>query len=286
MIPAAFDYVRARDVGDAVRLLRECGGDAKLLAGGQSLIPLMKLRFASPPLVVDIGGITGLGDIQREADGITVGALATHAAIAADDRLRRHAPALHDAATELGDAQVRHRGTVAGSCAHNDPAADYPAVMLALEARFRVTGPGGSRVIRATDLFLPMYETTLAPDDVITHVSFVDAPGSAYVKFPHPASGFAVVGAAVALCVTDGVIAEARVALTGAGYAATRLPGVDRALVGVGESETEGVRAACRGVAADVELRSDAFASAAYRAALADVVVQRAVARALRRADG
>jgi carbon-monoxide dehydrogenase medium subunit len=281
MIPVAFDYVRARDAREAVRLLREHGDGAKLVAGGQSLIPLMKLRFAAPSLLIDIGGIGELATIVEHDAGVTLGALTTHAAIAGDARVRRRIPALADAATELGDAQVRNRGTIGGSCAHNDPAADYPAVMLALDATFDVVGPDSRRAVAAADLFLPMYETTLRSDEMIASVRLADAPHAAYVKFDHPASGYAVAGAAVALRLASDAIVDARVAVTGAGYAAFRATRVERALAGVGSDDRAAIRDACAGAAGEEELRGDAFASAAYRAALVDVVVERAVGRAL-----
>jgi carbon-monoxide dehydrogenase medium subunit len=280
MIPVAFAYVRARNVREAVDLLREHGDGAKLLAGGQSLIPLMKLRFAAPSLVIDIGGVAGLAAVDATGGGVTIGALTTHAALASDARLRRHAPALADAAKELGDAQVRNRGTIGGSCAHNDPAADYPAVLLALDAAFAVAGGGSPRVVDAADLFLPMYETTLAPGEMITHVRIADAPHSAYVKVHHPASGYAVVGAAVALRIAGATIVDARVAVTGAGYGAFRAARVERALVDRDIGDVASLRDACAGATGEEELRGDAFASPAYRAALADVVVERAIRRA------
>ncbi len=283
MIPAAFDYVRARDVDDAIRLLREHGDDAKLLAGGQSLIPLMKLRFAAPGVVIDIGGIDELAGIRHAGGRFTLGALTTHAALAADATLRERAPALADAARELGDPQVRNRGTVGGSCAHNDPAADYPAVMLALDATFALAGPGGARNVAAAGFFLPMFETTLAAGEVLAGIAFDDAPSSAYAKFHHPASGYAVVGAAAALRVRAGAIADARVALTGAGFGAFRAYGVEEALRGRSIDDAAGLRAACADAAAGAELRGDAFASAEYRAALAGVYAGRAVMQALAR---
>lgn len=283
MIPAAFDYVRATDVDDAIRLLGEHGDDAKLLAGGQSLIPLMKLRFAAPSVVIDIGGIEGLAGVRHAAARFTLGALTTHAALAADATLRERAPALADAAQALGDPQVRNRGTVGGSCVHNDPAADYPAVMLALDANFSLAGPGGRRTVAAADFFLPMFETTLAAGEVLTAIDVGDAPISAYAKFHHPASGYAVVGAAAALRLRAGTIVDARVALTGAGFGAFRAYGVEDALRGRAIGDLAAMRAACADAAAGQEVRGDAFASAGYRAAMAGVFAERAVARALAR---
>jgi aerobic carbon-monoxide dehydrogenase medium subunit len=281
MIPVAFSYVRARDVPDALRLLGEHGDDAKLLAGGHSLIPMMKLRLAAPGVIVDIGGIAGLTGIAHDGKRVTIGALTTHAAIASSRELAAHAPVLSQAANELGDPQVRNRGTIGGACAHGDPAADYPAVMLALNATFALAGEGGTREIGADAFFIGMFETALDPREVLTSISFAAAPHSAYAKFHHPASGYAVVGAAVNLTLAGERIESARVAFTGVGDAAFRAPGVESALRGVAIGDSAGLDAACTGAAAGIEARSDAFASSEYRAAMADVFVRRAVDRAL-----
>lgn len=281
MIPVAFSYVRAHDVPDALRLLEEHGDDAKLLAGGHSLIPMMKLRLAAPGVIIDIGGITGLSGISHDGKRVALGALTTHAALAASHELAEHAPVLSQAANELGDPQVRNRGTVGGACAHGDPAADYPAVMLALDATFTLAGDRGSRDIGADAFFIGMFETALAPREVLTSIAFAAAPHSAYAKFHHPASGYAVVGAAVNLTLAGDRIAAARVAFTGVGDAAFRAPGVESALSGVAIADSAQLDAACRGAAAGVEARSDAFASGEYRAAMADVFVRRAIEAAL-----
>jgi aerobic carbon-monoxide dehydrogenase medium subunit len=281
MIPVAFSYVRARDVPDALRLLGEHGDDAKLLAGGHSLIPMMKLRLAAPGVIIDIGGIPGLTGIARTGERIEIGALTTHAVLAASSELAKHAPVLSQAANELGDPQVRNRGTIGGACAHGDPAADYPAVMLALDAVFTLRGDAGTRDIGADAFFIGMFETALDPREVLTSIAFNAAPNSAYAKFHHPASGYAVVGAAVNLTVAGDRITAARVAFTGVGDAAFRAPGVEAALTGLRVSDAAGIDAACRGAATNVDARADAFASSEYRAAMADVFVRRAVADAL-----
>ncbi|MGA2392956.1 MAG: xanthine dehydrogenase family protein subunit M [Candidatus Lustribacter sp.] len=281
MIPVAFDYVRALDVPDALRLLAEHGEDAKLLAGGHSLIPMMKLRLAAPAVIIDIGAIPGLAGIARDGRRIDIGALTTHATLADSRELARHAPVLWQAANELGDPQVRNRGTVGGACAHGDPSADYPAVMLALDATFTLTGDDGTRDVGADAFFTGMFETALTPREVLTSIAFASAPNSAYAKFHHPASGYAVVGAAVNLTLAGGRIAAARVAFTGVGDAAFRAPGVEAALTGVAPGDAARLDAACRDAAAGAEVRSDPFASAEYRAAMADVYVRRAVAAAL-----
>jgi aerobic carbon-monoxide dehydrogenase medium subunit len=283
MIPAAFEYVRAGSVDEAIHLLREGGEDAKLLAGGHSLIPMMKLRFATPSKLIDIAGIPHLGGIEVAGRRVTIGALATHAAIAADVRLQTVAPVLWEAANHLGDPQVRNRGTIGGSAAHADPAADYPAVLLALEATLLIAGADGTRAIAAADFFHGMFETALAHGEVLTGVTFETAPRSAYVKYHHPASHYAVVGAAAVLTLKGGSIGTARIALTGVGDQAFRASGVEAALIGVKPDDAASVLAACAGAASGVEPRADTFAPAAYRLAMADVYAARAVQAAAAR---
>jgi aerobic carbon-monoxide dehydrogenase medium subunit len=283
MIPAAFDYVRAESVEDAIRLLREHGEDAKLLAGGHSLIPMMKLRLAAPAALIDIGGIPQLAAISVAAQRVTIGALTTHAVLAASEELRQDAPALWDAANQLGDPQVRNRGTIGGACAHGDPSADYPAVLLALDATFTLTGPDGQREVPATEFFRGMFDTALAQNEILTRIAFDVMPKSAYVKYHHPASHYAVVGAAVVLELDGDAISTARIAVTGVGDAAFRAAATEAALTGVDVRDAAALTAACADVAAGVEARSDTFASAAYRTAMADVFVRRAIERAAAR---
>ncbi|HEY6237092.1 MAG TPA: xanthine dehydrogenase family protein subunit M [Candidatus Elarobacter sp.] len=283
MIPATFDYVRATSVDDAIRLLGEHGDDAKLLAGGHSLIPMMKLRLATPAVLIDIGGIPQLDAIDASGGRITIGALAKHAALAASDALKKSAPALWDAANDLGDPQVRNRGTIGGASAHGDPSADYPAVLQALDATFTLTGKGGTRDLKASDFFQGMFETALGANEVLTKIAFDAAPNSAYVKFHHPASHYAVVGVAAVLTMSGGTIESARIAVTGIGDSAFRASGVENALKGVKPGDADALKAACAGVAHSVTARADTFASAAYRTAMADVFAARAVAKAASR---
>ena len=283
MIPAAFDYVRASSVEDAVRLLEEHGDDAKLLAGGHSLIPMMKLRLATPAVLIDIAGIPQLDAISVSGNRVTLGALTKHATIAASDDVRKHAPVLWDAANDLGDPQVRNRGTIGGAAAHGDPSADYPAVLQALDATFTLAGKGGTRELTSGHFFRGMFDTALDAGEVLTQIAFDAAPNSAYVKFHHPASHYAVVGVAVVLRLDGGKIGTARVAITGIGDAAFRAGAVESALKGVDPSDANAVRAACAGAARGVTARSDTFASATYRAAMADVFAARAVLRAASR---
>jgi len=280
MIPAMFDYVRATSVDDAIRLLGEHGDDAKLLAGGHSLIPMMKLRLAAPAVLIDIGGIPQLDTIGVSGGRITIGALTKHAALAASDPLKKNAPVLWDAANDLGDPQVRNRGTIGGASAHGDPSADYPAVLQALDATFTVAGKGGTRELKASAFFQGMFETALGANDVLTKIAFDAAPNSAYVKFHHPASHYAVVGVAAVLTMSGGAIESARIAVTGIGDSAFRASGVENALKGVKPADADALKAACAGVARSVTARADTFASAAYRTAMADVFAARAVAKA------
>jgi aerobic carbon-monoxide dehydrogenase medium subunit len=283
MIPSAFDYVRASSVDEAISLLEQHGEEAKLLAGGHSLIPMMKLRLAAPSVLIDIADIPQLSGIEVSGGRVTIGALTKHAALAASDDLKKNAPALWDAANDLGDPQVRNRGTIGGASAHGDPSADYPAVLQALDATFTLTGKGGTRELKASEFFRGMFDTALEPNEVLTRIAFDAAPNSAYVKFHHPASHYAVVGAAVALNLDGGKIGSARVALTGLGDAAFRATGVESALAGVDPNDEAAVRAACAGAARGVTARSDTFASATYRTAMADVFTARAVGPAFSR---
>jgi carbon-monoxide dehydrogenase medium subunit len=280
MIPATFDYVRATSVDDAVRLLGEHGDDAKLLAGGHSLIPMMKLRLAAPAVLIDIGGIPQLDTTDASGARITIGALAKHAALAASDALKKNAPVLWDAANDLGDPQVRNRGTIGGASAHGDPSADYPAVLQALDATFTLAGKDGIRELKASDFFQGVFETALGPNEVLTKIAFDTAPNSAYVKFHHPASHYAVVGVAAVLTLSGGTIDSARIAVTGIGDSAFRASGVESALKGVKPSDADALKAACAGVARSVTARADTFASASYRTAMADVFAARAVGKA------
>ncbi|HEY0381421.1 MAG TPA: xanthine dehydrogenase family protein subunit M [Candidatus Elarobacter sp.] len=280
MIPATFDYHRATSVDDAIRLLGEHGDDAKLLAGGHSLIPMMKLRLSTPSVLVDIGGIPQLDAIDASGGRISIGALAKHAALAASDALKKSAPVLWDAANDLGDPQVRNRGTIGGASAHGDPSADYPAVLQALDASFTLAGKDGTRELKASDFFQGMFETALGAHEVLTKIAFDAAPSSAYVKFHHPASHYAVVGVAAVLTMSGGTIESARIAVTGIGDSAFRASGVESALKGIKPGDVDALKAACAGVARSVTARSDTFASAAYRSAMADVFAARAVAKA------
>lgn len=287
MYSADFDYHRARSIADAQRLLAATPG-AKLLAGGHSLVPLLKLRLAAPPAVIDIGRIPELRGISREGDSIRIGALTTHADLASSAELRTSAAALADAAANVGDPAVRNRGTIGGNVAHADPASDLPAVLVALGASFVAVGPKGERTIPADRFFTGILSTALADDEILLAVlvpASVRGQGSAYVKFKHPASGYAVMGAAALVTVKDGTCSDARVALGGLLPHARRMPAVEKALTGT-RTGAAAVAAASTQVRADLkdDVIGDIYASAEYRTAMAPVYVARAVAAAVARA--
>ena len=288
MYSANFDYHRARSLADAHRLLAANPG-AKLLAGGHSLIPLMKLRLAAPSAVVDIGRIPELRGISRSGDTIRIGALTTHAEIAASGDVQKSAAALAEAAGLVGDPAVRSRGTIGGNVAHADPASDLPTVLVALDARIVVSGPSGERTIPADGFFTGIMSTALAENEVLAAVVVPVAArgqGSAYVKFAHPASRFAVIGAAAVLTVANNQCSAARVAVGGLVPHARRAAAVEKALVGKG-IDAASIDAAASQVGSDLgaDVAGDIFASASYRAAVAPVYVKRAIAAAAARAS-
>lgn len=286
MYPSTFDYYRARSVADAHQLMAAHPG-AKLLAGGHSLLPLLKLRLAAPPAVVDIGRISELRGITTQGSEVRIGALTTHAEIAGSGEIRASAPALGEAAAVIGDPAVRNRGTIGGNVAHADPASDLPTVLVALGARMVASGPGGERTIEAERFFTGIMATALEPDEILTAV-IVPAPGagegSAYEKFPHPASRYAVIGAAAVVGVKDGRCTAARVAVGGLLPYARRAASVEQALIG-GPLTDDTIAAAAGRVGADLghDVTGDIFASAGYRAAVAPVFVRRAIAAAAAR---
>ena len=277
MIPSTFDYARPGSLDEAFALLAKHGDDAKILAGGHSLIPMMKLRLAEPALLVDLAGIPDLSGITFDGSRFTIGAMTKHAAVAASDELRKHAPVLWEAANAVGDPQVRNRGTFGGALANGDPACDYAAVAFALDATFTIGGKNGTRDESAAGFMTGMFETSLKPGEVLLRVSFEAAPHSAYAKYHHPASHYAMVGAAVALRLEGGKIGSARVGITGVGDHAYRASNVEKALAGISASDADAVKAACAGAASGQDVRSDTQASATYRAAMADVFTARAV---------
>jgi len=288
MYSSNFDYYRARSLADAHALMAAHPG-AKVLAGGHSLLPLLKLRLAAPLAVVDIGRVPELRGITRQGDQIAIGALTTHAELAASADVRAAAPALSQAAAMIGDPAVRNRGTIGGNVAHADPASDLPTVLVALNARVIVAGPNGQRSVPAEEFFTGIMMTALEDDEILIAVQVpagVRGQGSAYEKFSHPASRYAVIGAAALVSVKDGRCAAARVAIGGLLPSARRVTAVEDALTGKALSDATIADAANR-VASDLgnDVSGDLFASAEYRSAMAPVYVKRAIAAAAARAQ-
>lgn len=289
MISASFDYAAAKSVEDALNLLAKHGDDAKVLAGGHSLLPMMKLRLASPSFVVDIGRIAALRGIRETSGHVEIGALTTHNEVETSDLLKRVCPLLPATAAEIGDVQVRNRGTIGGSLSHFDPAADYPATILALDAEIVVQSKQGERTIAAADFFTDTFQTALQSGELLTRVRvpvFAAGTGSAYAKVHHPASGYAVVGVA-AILTLDGrrTIQKVRVGITGLGPKAFRATAVERYLEGK-HPEVGVLKAAAQHAAEGIQPLSDIYASAEYRAELARVHCRRALEKALQRAKG
>ena len=284
MIPTAFDYQRADSVDDAIAKLQASGGRAKLLAGGHSLVPLMKLRLSEPGALIDIARIPGLAGIRDNGGTIEIGAATVHHDVATSALLRQKCAAVADTAGEIGDPQVRNRGTLGGSLAHADPSADYPAVMLALDAEIQIKGPTGARTVKASAFFQDLFTVDLAPDEIIIGVRFAPAPAAAYAKLHQRASHYAIVGVAAALEVKDGVIQSARLGLTGASSHATRMTNVEQALAGQPLSATT-IEAAARIAGAGLEnVSADIHASEEYRRAMIPVFTKRALEGARARA--
>jgi aerobic carbon-monoxide dehydrogenase medium subunit len=286
MYAAPFEYHRARSVEEAVALLGEHGDDAKLLAGGHSLIPLLKLRFAQPKHLIDVRKIPDLSGIREDGDAIVIGAATTHAQIERSSLIERKLPILAEAAHVIGDPLVRNMGTIGGSLAHADPGADFPAVMLALGAEMRAIGPRGPRTIAADDFFVDLLTTALAPNEILTEIripALRAGTGGAYVKFRHPASGYALIGvAALVRREASETIREVRVALTGVGTRTMRARGTEQALTGKNADETTVAEAATR-VVEGLEPRADAQGSVEYKTHLAVVYARRAISLAIER---
>jgi len=288
MIPATFEYVRAHSVKEALSLLQQHGGRAKLLAGGHSLLPLMKLRLSQPEMLIDLGPVQELRGIQEEDGAVVIGAMTIHDEVATSSLVRERVPLLAECASQIGDVQVRNRGTLGGSLAHADPAADYPAAVLVLDAQMECEGPGGLRAVPASQWFVDMLTTALGPDEILCRVRIpaqAKGQGWSYTKLPHPASGYSLLGVACLLSVEGGTVREARVAITGAGPKAVRLSKVEQALVGKPANEASLAEAAK--LASDgLEATDDLYASAEYKRHLAVVYTKRGLLRALQRASG
>jgi aerobic carbon-monoxide dehydrogenase medium subunit len=281
MIPSSFDYEVAGSVDEAIELLdRE---DAKLLAGGHSLLPLMKLRLARPSLLVDVGRLSDLSYVRDALEGLAIGALTRHHDLATDPLVQEHCPLLSHTAGLIGDPQVRHRGTIGGSLAHGDPASDLPTVLVALDAEIVAHGPEGERSIAATDFFQSLLETALGPQDVLTEIrvpKLVASNGWSYVKFSRRSQDWATVGVAALVRRENGTVENAAVALTNMGSTPLRARAVEQALAG---GSADSAASAAEHAADDTSPPSDTNGSADFRRHLARVLTRRALEEALAR---
>lgn len=282
MIPASFEYEVAESVEDALELLSDGGEDASVLAGGHSLLPLMRLRLARPALLVDIGRIDELSYVRGEGDTIAIGALTRHHEVASSPLLRGECALLARTAEQIGDPQVRHRGTIGGAIAHADPASDLPAALLALEAELVIAGPDGERAVPAGEFFLAPFTSALGPGALLTEIRVprLERTGSAYVKFNRRAQDWAIVGVAALVEAADGEIRRASIGLTNMDGTPVRARAVEEALAGA-PAEADAIARAASRAAEGTSPPDDSFASAEYRSHLATVLVRRAVEAAL-----
>ncbi|GAA5198742.1 xanthine dehydrogenase family protein subunit M [Arthrobacter gyeryongensis] len=278
MIPSAFDYAAPATVAEALGVLADAGDDVKLLAGGQSLIPVMKLRLADPAMVVDLGRIGELSGVRDDGDALLIGAMTTHHQIATDALIAEHVPLLAKAAATVADPQVRHRGTFGGALVHADPAGDMPAPVLAADATFILAGPDGERRLAAADFFQGYFTTALDDGEILTHIRVPKYTGwgSHYEKFTRVAQQWSIVAVAAMVRVEGGTISEARIGLTNMASTPLRATAVEQALVG-GPATREAIAAASAHAAEGTDPASDLNGDAAYRRHLAEVLTKRAV---------
>jgi carbon-monoxide dehydrogenase medium subunit len=286
MIPAAFDYVAPGTIQEALRALAENGDDAKLLAGGHSLLPLMKLRLANPKLVIDIRKLPGLDAIRQDEERLIIGALATHYQIESSPLLKKSCPLLCETARAIGDVQVRNLGTIGGSLAHADPAADWPAAMLALGAELKLIGSKGARDLSIEDFFLGPMTTALGPTEILTEIHVPVAPrrsGAAYLKMPQQASGFAIVGAAASARLdANGACEEIGLGITGLSDKPFRARAVENLLRGK-KLNVKLIESAAAKICDGIDPLEDMHAAADYRAHLVRIYIARAIQEAARR---
>ncbi len=287
MIPASFDYTAPKSLNEALRALADHGEDAKLLAGGHSLLPLMKLRLANPTLLIDVSKIAGLNEIKQQGDRIVIGALATHYQIESSELLKKRCPLLGQTARVIGDVQVRNRGTIGGSLVHADPAADWPAAILALGGQLKISGAKGERWLDVEKFFLGPMTTAIATSEILTEINLPAAPrrsGCAYLKMPQQASGFAIVGVAVSLRLdAKGNCEDIGIGVTGLGDKPFRARAVEARLRG-NKLTAKLIEASAALVTEDVEPLEDLHAAADYRAHLARVYTARAILVAVKSA--
>jgi carbon-monoxide dehydrogenase medium subunit len=277
MIPAQFEYVAPASVEEALQALSQ-SDDAKIMAGGQSLLPVLRMRLNAPELVIDLGRIDSLRGVREDGDALVIGALTTHSEMVTDDLVRAHALLLSKAATEVADNQVRHRGTFAGSCAHADPAGDMGPAALAMDAEFVIAGSGGTRTVPASEFFVDLFETAIGEDEILTEIRVPKKTGwgAHYEKFVRVAHQWPIVAVAATVNASGGTISEARVALTNMGSTPLRASATETELAGAAATE-DGVRAAAELAAEGTNPPSDLNGSAEYRRHLATVLARRAV---------
>jgi carbon-monoxide dehydrogenase medium subunit len=289
MYPAAFEYHAPTSIGDALGLLRQLGDDAKLLAGGHSLVPMMKLRLAQPKHLIDLRKVPNLAGIREDGGMLAIGAMTTHYQIESSRLVQQKIPVLSEVAGMVGDPQVRNLGTIGGSVAHADPAADWPASMIALGAEFVCEGSGGRRTVKVDDWFIGLMSTAVREDEILVEVRVPLWPagsGAAYMKFRHPASRFAVVGVAAAVTLDrNGTCSRAGVGVTGAGTKAVRAKGVEQGLSGKTLDATT-IEAAAQKAAEGVDVQADLQGSVEYKSHLCRVFARRAIDAAVKRAKG
>lgn len=289
MIPAAFDYRRPTSLAEAALLLAAHADDAKILAGGHSLVPMMKLRLANPTLLIDIGRLSELSGIREQSGTLIIGAGVTHYAVAASALVQRRCPLLAETAAAIGDVQVRNRGTIGGSLAHADPAADWPAAILAVGAQLKLIHAGGERTVSATDFFVDLLTTAMESREILTEIQVPVPPprsGGAYRKVAQPASGFALTGVAAQVTLgANNTVQAVAVGITGVSAKAFRASATERALQGQGATAEAVAQAAARSTDG-VEAQGDIHASAEYRLHLTRVYTQRALQQAIERAQG
>ncbi len=287
MVSSSFQYFAPTSVAEAAELLEQHGEDAKLLAGGHSLIPLMKLRLSEPQVVIDLGRIGDMAYIREENGGLAIGAMTTYAQLESSDLVAARAPVLAEAASQVADPQVRNMGTIGGSLSHADPAGDLPAVAIALNAQLITSSTGDHRTLSADDFFVDLLTTSLAPNEILNEIAIPALPagsGSAYAKFGNKASHYAIVGvAAVVSLDSNGVCEHASIGVTGAGPVATRATAAEAALHG-SRLDDAAVSAAAAQAGAGIDYLDDIHASAEYRAHLTSVFAARAIRQAAARA--
>lgn len=278
MIPASFDYVAPTSVADALAALAEAGDDVKVLAGGQSLLPILRMRLNAPDKVVDLGRIEELKGVSEDGDHLVIGAMTTYADVLASDLVRQHAGVLADAVAEVADPQIRHRGTVGGALVHADPAGDVGAPALALDTEFVIAGSGGERTVAAGDFFLDLFETAVGEGELLTAIRIPKHTGwgHRYEKFVRVSHQWSIVAVAATARVEGGSIAEARIGLTNMGSTPLRATSVEQALVGRAATD-EAVRVACAAAADGTNPPSDLNGDSDYRKHLATVLTRRAV---------